>query len=63
MITADHGDDPAFRGTDYTRERVPIFLPNASGTIGARETYADVAATLAAYFHLAPWPIGRSLLP
>ncbi|MGH8046413.1 MAG: phosphopentomutase [Chthoniobacterales bacterium] len=62
MITADHGNDPTFRGSDHTRERVPILLPNASGSPGIRETYADVAATLAAHFKIAPWPIGQSLL-
>jgi phosphopentomutase len=61
LITADHGNDPAFRGTDHTRERVPILMPNTAGAIGVRDTYADVAATLADYFNLAPWPVGRTL--
>jgi len=61
LITADHGNDPSYRGTDHTRERVPIFMPNATGAIGVRDTYADVAATLADYFSLAPWPVGRTL--
>ncbi len=63
IITADHGNDPTFPGTDHTRERVPVFVPNAVDAIGVRDTYADVAATLAAHFKLAPWPCGRSLLP
>ncbi|HVE15538.1 MAG TPA: phosphopentomutase [Chthoniobacterales bacterium] len=63
LITADHGNDPSYRGTDHTRERVPIFMPTATGTIGVRDTYADVAATLADYFNLAPWPVGRTLWP
>ncbi len=62
IITADHGNDPAFPGTDHTRERVPVFLPNAHGTIGVRETYADVAATLASHFGLAPWQPGTVLV-
>jgi len=62
LITADHGNDPAFRGSDHTRERVPILVPTAENSIGVRDTYADVAATLAAHFNLAPWPVGKSLL-
>ncbi len=62
LITADHGNDPTFRGTDHTREQVPIFLlPGASRDLGERATFADVAATLADYFQT-EWPVGTSLL-
>lgn len=62
IITADHGNDPTARGTDHTRERVPVFLlPAGPRVIGVRETFADVAATLAAFFGLSPWPVGRPL--
>lgn len=61
MITADHGNDPTWTGTDHTRERVPILLPNRSGEIGIRKTYADVAATLARYFGLSAWPVGTPM--
>jgi phosphopentomutase len=60
LITADHGNDPTWRGTDHTRERVPVFLPNAQELLGVRETYADVAATVAAHFGLT-WPAGKPL--
>ena len=60
LITADHGNDPTWRGTDHTRERVPVFTPNAQGLLGVRVTYADVAATVAAHFGVA-WPTGKSL--
>jgi phosphopentomutase len=65
VITADHGNDPTFRGTDHTREEVPVILRHAGhqSPLGTRNGFADVAATLAAYFGTAPWPIGRSLLP
>jgi phosphopentomutase len=63
LITADHGNDPAFRGSDHTRERVPIFAPNPTAPLGIRDTYADVAATLAAHFKIAAWPVGKSFLP
>jgi len=51
MITADHGNDPTFRGTDHTRERVPLLVtgkPIRSGVnLGTRQTFADIAATIA----------------
>lgn len=49
VITADHGNDPSWRGTDHTREHVPIlaFGPRiAARAIGRRESFADIAATL-----------------
>jgi phosphopentomutase len=54
LITGDHGNDPTFRGTDHTRERVPVLLRygNRAVNLGERETFADVSATLAHYFRL-----------
>jgi len=66
IITADHGNDPTWRGTDHTREEVPLMVVHrrASLPLGTRKTFADVAATLAAYFRLRhPWPAGKSFLP
>ena len=57
VVTADHGCDPTFRGTDHTREHVPIlaFGPGQpTGAIGRRETFADIAATVALHLGL-PW--------
>ncbi len=51
MITADHGCDPAFPGTDHTREYVPLIITGEGikpGNLGTRETYADIASTAAA---------------
>ena len=51
LITADHGNDPTFRGFDHTREHVPILAFGAgapAGPIGARATLADIAETIAA---------------
>jgi phosphopentomutase len=64
LITADHGNDPTWTGTDHTREQVPIFLLGRSPTKppGLRQTYADVAATLTTFFGAPPWPVGRSML-
>jgi phosphopentomutase len=50
VITADHGCDPTGRGTDHTRERVPIlgYGPGEQGgAIGCRDSFADVAAAVA----------------
>ncbi|SDE45585.1 phosphopentomutase [Belnapia rosea] len=65
IITADHGNDPTFRGTDHTREEVPLILRHAErqSPLGTREGFVDVAATLAGYFGIGSWPVGRSLLP
>lgn len=66
IITADHGNDPTYRGTDHTREHVPLFVlhNDESQDLGTRPTFADVAATLSAYFQLPnAWPVGDSFLP
>ena len=65
IITADHGCDPTWRGTDHTRERVPIlaFGPNLfPRSLGVRETFADIGATIAAHLKLPAGPHGRSFL-
>lgn len=57
IITADHGCDPTWRGSDHTREQAPIlaFGPSVRPTcIGARRTFADVGATIAAHLNLTP---------
>ncbi len=64
LITADHGNDPTFPGTDHTREEVPLLVLHAgrAAALGTRRTFADVAATLAGFFHLDPWSVGESFL-
>ena len=56
ILTADHGCDPAYTGTDHTREYVPILCwkPGMTGLtdLGTRKTYADLAATIADIFGL-----------
>ena len=63
IITADHGNDPTFRGTDHTREQVPLFVLHnrRNCDLGLRQTFADVAASLAEYFGIS-WPTGSSFL-
>lgn len=50
MITADHGCDPGYKGTDHTREMVPLLVYGrdirAGADLGTRTSYADVAATI-----------------
>lgn len=64
IITADHGNDPTFRGTDHTREEVPLFVLHGEKRrdLGTRKSYADVSASLAEYFLLPGWPKGCSFL-
>ena len=65
MLTADHGCDPTFRGSDHTREHVPVLAAGAGlrpGPLGARETFADIGQTLAAFFALPPFDDGTSFL-
>jgi phosphopentomutase len=53
ILTADHGNDPTWRGTDHTRERVPVLVHGAGvGRLG-HAAFADVGATLAAHLGLA----------
>jgi len=63
IITADHGCDPTWKGTDHTREQVPILalgLNREPGSIGRRATYADVGATVAKHLGLEPPIAGTS---
>lgn len=65
FITADHGNDPTWEGTDHTREQVPVIMfgPKvAAADLGQRETYADIAQTIAEYFNLKPFEYGTSFL-
>ncbi len=65
VITADHGCDPSWPGSDHTRENVPIvaFGPNVTASdIGHRESFADVGQSLAGHLGLVPLSEGRSFL-
>ncbi len=66
VITADHGNDPTFRGFDHTREHVPILAfgaGSAAGPIGARSSLADVAETIAVKLGLPRGPHGAAWGP
>jgi phosphopentomutase len=65
ILTADHGNDPTWPGTDHTREQVPIlaFSPALpKGEIGIRPTFADIGESIAAWLGLAPGRHGKSFL-
>jgi len=65
ILTADHGCDPTWRGTDHTREQVPVlaFGPSVvAGSRGRLETYADIGETIAAHLGVAPGRYGRNFL-
>ena len=68
VITADHGNDPTHSGTDHTREYVPILMYNPTfankgiSSIGVRETFADLAATISENFGVGQTTNGNSFL-
>ncbi|MGC9370208.1 MAG: phosphopentomutase [Paracoccaceae bacterium] len=62
LLTADHGNDPTWAGTDHTRERVPVLIAGKdAGEIGLC-AYADVAASIAAHLGVPARGPGRSFL-
>ena len=65
VICADHGCDPTWPGTDHTREHIPVLVYGAgvaAGSLGKRETFADIGQSLAGFFGLAPLEYGLSFL-
>lgn len=65
ILTADHGCDPTWRGTDHTREQVPVlcFSPILhKASAGGRETFADIGESVASWLKLPAGPYGKSFL-
>jgi len=65
IVTADHGNDPTTPSTDHSREAVPILVlgPRVrAAALGERGTFADMGATIAEYFEVAPLAAGTSFL-
>ncbi len=64
IILADHGNDPAYKGSDHTREYIPLLIYGdqikAGTNIGTRKTFADVAATVSDIFGIKSTPYGTS---
>ena len=66
IITADHGNDPTWHGTDHTREHVPLlaYSPSKKEAIdlGLRHSFGDIGQTVLANFGLSPYAVGTSFL-
>lgn len=62
IVTADHGCDPTWQGSDHTRECVPVLVCGGRSAmrIGVRRTFADVGASVAAHLELAPLGAGTA---
>jgi phosphopentomutase len=65
ILTADHGNDPTTPSTDHSREYVPLIFyrkNHSAKNLGTRETFADVAQTVAHFFKINNELIGKSFL-
>lgn len=66
MITADHGNDPTYKGTDHTREQVPLIIFSKKIKYPTRlndaETFGIIGATISDNFHIEYNGIGESIL-
>ena len=67
ILTADHGNDPTYSGTDHTRERVPVLAVAKNGSLpaelGVRDGFSDLGATVAEWLGVEAKELpGRSLL-
>ena len=65
VLTADHGNDPTWKGTDHTRECIPVLTYAKGmkpGSIGKRETFADIGQTIASHLAIPPLGAGTSWL-
>lgn len=64
-LTADHGCDPAWPGSDHTRERVPVVMYGQNvpaGSVGIRDTFADIGQTVAKQLGLSPMEYGKAII-
>ena len=66
IITADHGNDPTFKGNSHTRENVPVIIYSRNFKEPKRlpifETFANIGATIADNFEIDKTEIGESIL-
>lgn len=64
IVLADHGNDPAYKGSDHTREYIPILIygdkVKKGVDIGTRKTFADIAATISDILEIPATPYGTS---
>ena len=65
ILCADHGCDPTWQGSDHTREHIPVLAYGAGirpGSLGLRDTFADIGQTVATHLELPPTEYGTSFL-
>lgn len=65
ILCADHGCDPTWPGSDHTREHIPVLAYGAGvtpGSLGRRDTFADIGQSLATHFKLSPMDYGTSFV-
>lgn len=65
IISADHGCDPTFPGSDHTREHIPILFYGKTiqpGSVGRRETFSDIGQTIAEHLDIPALDFGVSFL-
>lgn len=65
ILTADHGCDPTWQGSDHTREHIPVLVYGhqvAAGSLGLRDSFADIGQSLAEYFGTSAMEYGKSFL-
>jgi phosphopentomutase len=67
ILTADHGNDPTFKGTDHTREYIPVLVYGqavaAGADLGTRATFADIGASILDMLGVAGETAGQSFWP
>ena len=64
ILTADHGCDPTWPGTDHTREHIPVIFYGKNikaGSVGLRDTFADIGQTIAEHHDLPNLEYGKSI--
>ena len=62
IVTADHGNDPTWIGTDHTRERVPVLVHGIGPRALGHLAFTDIAASVAAHLGVPAQGPGRSFL-
>ena len=66
IITADHGNDPSYKGTDHTRENIPVLIYSKSFKdpkhLKELDSFSDIGATIADNFKVKMPEVGKSFL-
>jgi phosphopentomutase len=66
ILTADHGNDPTYKGTDHTREQIPVLTyakHMKPGSFGHRKTFSDIGQSIASHLGLPDLQAGTSFIP